>query len=140
MIEKALQTTLAADAALAALLGSYQGAPAIFIGGVVPNDFVRSSTPYIVVGNSARGPYLDGDRDFFEVTADMIVMGANDADPADVEAAAVQAIAVVKASNLAPPDHASAGKASVEEMATDDLDDLTFGRRVGIAAALIELA
>jgi hypothetical protein len=139
MIDTAAQDLLAADATLVALLDTFGGQPAIFVQGNVPVLFERGDAPYVVLQDGGSSGYLDGERDFFTVPLDVLVLGRDVGDAAQVEAAAWRVRALLDGAALAPTGYASAGTAIESGPSPDDPGDLlTFGRRLRAVVGLIE--
>ena len=138
MIDKAVRDFLAADATLVAMLGTFTGAPAIFVQGDVPPTFDRGDDPYVVLQDGESGGYLDGERDFFSVPIDVLVLGRDVGDAAAVEAAAWRVRALLDGASLSPTGYTNAGTAIASGPSPDDPDDLTFGRRLRAIVGLIE--
>jgi hypothetical protein len=138
VIDTAVKAHLAADGTLTAMIGTFAGQPAIFAQNSVPATFERGSKPYIALRDGEHGPYLDGDRDFFVVPVEILVLAKDDGDAASLEAVAKRIRDLLDGASIAPAGYTSAGTAIESGPSPDDPDDFTFGRRLIAVVGLIE--
>lgn len=139
MIDTAARDFLVTDATLVAAIGTFGGAPAIFVGNTVPPQFYddRGSKPYIALADGDAGDYLDGDRDFFVWPLDVLVLMTDKGDAAPADAVAVRVRDLLDGALIAPSGYTNAGTVIESGPARDDRDDLTFGRRLRVNVGLI---
>lgn len=144
MIDTAVQTLLAADATLVAMLGTMPGGePAIFVGNTIPAQYDRASAAnigksYVALRDGERGPYLDGDRRFFTQPVDIFVQEVDQGDASHVEVAATRIRDLLDGASIAPAGYTAAGTAIETGPIPEDPDDLTYGRRLRVIVGLIE--
>jgi hypothetical protein len=145
VIDTAVRAYLQADQALALLLATYLGKPAIFVHNLVPSSFDRDAPenagkPYVALRDGERGPYLDGERDFFTQPVEILVQAADEGDAGPVEAVADRIRTLLDGAPIAPFGYEAAGTVIDDGPSPDDPDDLTFGRRLTVLVGLVETA
>jgi hypothetical protein len=137
VIDEAVSGVLAADPELVAMLGTFNGGPAIFVHDRVPDSFEHGGMAYVVMRDGDFGGPLDGDGDFFTPQVEIHVIGASDGDAADVEAAAMRIQDLLRGADIAPSGYVPGG-VGVRGPTAVDTDDLSFVRRLVATVGLTE--